>query len=95
MRQREVSTHLENIHNKNIWINHTEWQVNEVQLQVLQGSRERKSEAAGDRNDFSMIMDPAGHTLLAICLCNYIEVSPPKSIQNFSHLKCSMVGKEV
>ena len=81
------------IDNKNTVITHTKWQLNEVQLQVCQGSRGRRSETSGDKSSFSRIMDLTGQTLLVDYFCNFIQVSPPMSVHNLSHLKCPMVGK--
>ena len=36
--------------NKNILVIYTKWQLNEVQLQVFEGSRGRRSEASGNKN---------------------------------------------
>lgn len=40
-------------------------------------------------------MKLAGQTLLVDCSYNSVEVSPPTSIHNLSHLKCTMVGEEM
>lgn len=71
----------------NILITHTKWQLNEVQLQIFKSFR-GKSEAFGDKNSSSRVMDSTGQTLLIMDLTGqtlqFIEVSPPISINNLS-----------
>ena len=90
LRQGKVSTHLENMHKRSMWITHIEFWVDEVQLQVSKGSRGRKSEAAEDKAGFSRTRYLASQTSLVNCLCSFIDVSPSKSIQNLSHFRCSV-----
>lgn len=79
--------------NKNTVIIHTNWQLNEVQLQVCQGSTGRRSEASGDKSNFSRIMNLTSQTLLVDYFCSFIQISPPMSVHNLSHLKCPVVGE--
>lgn len=51
---------------------------------------EEESEASRNKNSFSRIMDLTSQTLLVDC-CIIIEVSPPVSFCNLSHLKCIML----
>lgn len=81
--------------NKNILTTQAKWQLNEIKLQVFKRSRGRSSEASENKTSFSRIMKLAGQTLLVDCSYNSVEVSPPMSIHNLSHLKCTMVGEEM
>lgn len=60
--------------NKNILITHARWQVIQVLLQGLEGSRGRKSQVSG--NSFSSVMNLTGQTWIVNSFHNFIAISP-------------------
>lgn len=63
------------------------WQLNEIKLLLFKRSAGWMSEAAQDKVSFSRTMDHRFNIS--------VEVSPPMSIHNLSHLKCTVVGEEM
>lgn len=59
----------------------------------VQRVQREESEASGDKNCFSKIMDLTSQTLLIDCFYSFAEDSPPMSVHNLSHLKCTTVGE--
>ena len=57
--------------NKNILVTHTWWPLKKIQLQVFKVSRGRRSEAPGNKNSFSRIMDVTSQTWLVDCFLPY------------------------